>query len=103
MIDLLLFLFVGVGITNIVVNASILDNLRDFIALRSPFFEKLTSCMLCAGFWVGVFLSFFTPTIFGMFGVIAPICAGATISLFSALYDIVTDYLLFNEEDVDEI
>lgn len=102
MLELLLFLFSGVGITNIIVNASILDYPRDFIIKHSLFFGKLVSCMLCTGFWVGLILSLFSSNIFGIFGIIAPICAGGTISLFSVIYDIITDYFLFTEEGVDE-
>lgn len=102
MIEFLMFLFAGIGITNIVVNASILDSPRDFIISHSLLFGKLVTCMLCTGFWVGILLWMFAPATFGMFGILAPICAGAMISLFSSLYDIVTDYLLFSDEVVDE-
>lgn len=54
MLNLLLFVLFGVGLTNILVNASILDYFRDFITERSFFFGKLLSCMLCTGFWVGI-------------------------------------------------
>jgi hypothetical protein len=102
MLEFLLFLFVGVGITNIVVNASILDYPRDFIIERSSFFGKLVTCMLCSGFWVGMILWIFNPYIFLTYGILAPISAGATISLSSSFYDIITDYLLFSDEVVDE-
>lgn len=97
-----MFLLAGVGITNIVVNASILEPLRDFIISKSTFFGKLISCMLCTGFWVGIFLWIFGPSLFSGFFIIAPICAGATISVASSFYDILTDYLLFADEDFDE-
>jgi hypothetical protein len=102
MIEFFMFLFAGIGITNIVVNASLLDFPRDFIIEHSSFFGKLVTCMLCTGFWVGILLWVFAPATFGMFGILAPLCAGATISLFSSFYDIVTDYLLFSDEVVDE-
>ena len=34
-ITLLLFILIGTGITNLVVNATILDSLRDFMILKS--------------------------------------------------------------------
>lgn len=102
MLEILLFLFVGVGITNIVVNASILDYPRDFVIKHSPFFGKLLSCMLCTGFWVGIILWIFNPSSFSDFGMLASLSAGASISLSSSFYDIITDYLLFSDEVVDE-
>lgn len=102
MFEFLLFLLTGIGITNIVVNASILDFPRDFVIARSTFFGNLITCMLCSGFWVGIFLWLFMPGLFSGFGIIAPIASGAVISLASSFYDIVTDYLLFSDEDVDE-
>jgi len=55
-ITLILFILIGTGITNIVVNSTILDSLRDFIVskakgLSKPFgelVETLLSCMMCA-------------------------------------------------------
>ena len=103
MLDFILFLFVGVGITNIVVNASILDYPRDIVISKSPLLEKLLTCMLCTGFWIGLCLWTIHPAIFAVYGKIAPLCAGAVISLASSFYDILTDYLLFSDEVIDEI
>lgn len=86
MVNLLLFILVGVGITNLVVNASILDNLRDIVINQSEFFGKLITCMMCSGFWVGCILSIFYPGI----GIIA---GGAVISLLSYIVGIILDYL----------
>ena len=102
MLNFILFLLIGVGITNIVVNASILEPFRDFITKKSTLFGKLISCMLCTGFWVGILLWLVDPKIFESFSMLAPICAGAVISLLSSFYDILTDYLLFIDEDFDE-
>jgi hypothetical protein len=84
-INFLLFLLSGVGITNLVVNASIFDKIRNFITAKSGFFGKLISCMMCSGFWVGLILSF----IFG----IHPVVAGATISLLAYKLGYIIDYL----------
>lgn len=97
----LLFILAGIGITNIVVNASILDNPRDFIIHQSDFFGKLVTCMMCSGFWVGCIL--------GVFSGINPIYAGATISLLSFTFGLFTEYmevtiaLIASELDVEEI
>jgi hypothetical protein len=86
LVNLLLFILVGVGITNLVVSASILDNLRDFVINKSDFFGKLVTCMMCSGFWIGCFISIFEPSI----GLIA---GGAIISLTSYLTGTILDLL----------
>ena len=85
-INFLLFILAGVGITNLVVNATILDYPRDFVTKNSEFLEKLLSCMMCSGFWVGVILSIFTPEINIVYG-------GAIISLLSYSAGGLLDYL----------
>ncbi len=86
MVNLLLFILVGVGITNLVVNASLLDNLRDIVIKESSFFGKLVTCMMCSGFWIGCAVSLFYPSI----GIIA---GGAVISLLSYITGTILDYL----------
>ena len=99
MLEFLLFLFSAVGITNIVVNASILDYPRDFISKGSVWMEKLLSCMMCTGFWVGILIWLFNKDIYLGFGNNAPLCAAGTASLSSSFYDILTDYFLFESEE----
>jgi hypothetical protein len=84
MIYFLLILLAGIGITNLVVNASLFDNLRDFVIKESDFLGKLITCMMCSGFWVGFVL--------GLFGDINPIYLGASISLLSFLVGIISNY-----------
>jgi hypothetical protein len=56
--ELLLIIFVGYGISNMIVHGSIFEKLRDWSDLYNPnFFGKLFSCMMCTPFWVGFFLS----------------------------------------------
>lgn len=98
--DLLLFILVGVGITNLIVNATIFDNPRDFVIKKSEFLGKLVSCMMCSGFWVGFLVSFTFD--------FSPIYGGAIISLFSQLTGTFIDYLdlkiaLLGEDIIDEI
>lgn len=85
MINFFLFILSGVGITNLVVNATILEYPRDFMSRYSNFLGKLTSCMMCSGFWVGVLISY-------LFN-INPIVAGATISLLSHKFSYFKDYI----------
>lgn len=85
-VTLILFILIGTGITNLVVNSTILDNLRDFIingakSLNESFgelVETLLSCMMCSGFWIGLITAMFFPI-----GVLAGACI---ISLTSHFY-----------------
>lgn len=85
MINFLLFILSGVGITNLVVNATILDNPRDFMSNRSTVLKKLLSCMMCSGFWVGMGLGF----VFN----ISPVISGAIISLISHKFSYFKEYI----------
>ena len=56
--ELLLFILVSYGISNIIVFGSIFDGFRELMDDISPnFFGKLFSCMMCTPWWVGFFLS----------------------------------------------
>ena len=81
----LLFLLAGIGITNIIVNATILDNPRDFVINQSRFLGKLITCMMCTGFWVGFIL--------GIHAELNPIYMGGAISLLSYVLNEVMEYL----------
>lgn len=85
MIKILLILFVAVGITNLVVNASVLESVRNFIAKRSNLLGMLVNCMLCSGFWVGVILGLWISE--------NPLYFGALVSLMAHFYGILVDYL----------
>jgi len=52
LIELIYFLLVCSGLTQILVYGKILDKLRP----KEGFFGELFSCPMCTGFWVGVFL-----------------------------------------------
>ena len=92
-VTLILFILVGTGITNIVVNSTILDSLRNFIVSKTKgssklfgeLVEAMLSCMMCAGFWIGMLMSLFFPINF--------IAAGVVISLTSQLYGSIIDGL----------
>jgi hypothetical protein len=56
--ELLLVIFVGYSISNIIVYGSIFDRLRETAEIYSPkIFGKLLSCMMCTPWWVGFFMS----------------------------------------------
>lgn len=84
--ELILFIIIGVGITNLIVNASMLDKFRSYIANKSGFLKQLLSCMMCSGFWVGIILTIFQPDLDLLSG-------GIIISFFSYIVGIVLDYL----------
>ena len=88
------FVLLGVGLTNLLINASILDAFRSYFVLMLSYIIgneqalTLSSCMMCAGFWVGLFLAVILGgTPFQVFS------AGCIVSLSSNLYDRVS-YLL---------
>ena len=59
----LLYLMLGCyGVTSIIVQSKLFKPFREWVGNKSAFFGKLTSCMLCSGFWVGLF----TVIIFNM-------------------------------------
>ena len=62
--NLLLFILVAYGITNILVYSSIFYNMRLFIIDKSKFLGDLIQCMMCTSVWVGFLLSIiiFSPT-----------------------------------------
>ena len=54
--DYLIYILVGWGITDILVNGSILQGIRNYFLVQLPFFGKLFTCIQCSGFWVGILL-----------------------------------------------
>ena len=52
MLELITFMFVAFGMTQIVVYGSIFENIRP----TEGFWGKLFNCTMCSGFWVGFFL-----------------------------------------------
>ena len=58
MIEFLLFLLGGVGLTILFTTSSILQPLRDVLSLNETL-EELVHCLMCFGFWVGLATSFY--------------------------------------------
>mgnify|MGYP003332779866 FL=1 len=59
MSQILIWAFIGYGMSTIIVYGSIFDNQREWIKNKSKFFGDLISCMLCTSTWVGFFMSIF--------------------------------------------
>lgn len=75
LVEFLIFTLGCSGITVILVMSYVLEPVRLFLSKRSRHIEKLLSCTMCTGFWVGVAAS-------APFGV-NPVFGGAISSLFS--------------------
>ena len=54
--ELLYFILISHGMTQIIVYGEIFESFRKWIDKNSKWFGKLVTCPMCAGFWVGVFL-----------------------------------------------
>lgn len=54
---ILLYILISWGITDFLVNGSILNSIRTYLLVKSPLLGKLLSCIRCSGFWVGVGMS----------------------------------------------
>ncbi len=54
--NILLILFVGWCITSTIVNADVLDPIRNYLLVKAPKLSKLMTCVRCLGFWVGAIL-----------------------------------------------
>lgn len=76
--EIVLFILLAYGITNIIVFGSIFKSLRDFLMKISPkILGKLFSCPMCLSTWIGGILSFICiyydyATPFTQYGVLFP-------------------------------
>ena len=98
-LELLSLLFVGWSVTNILVNGSIFDPLRNYLLVKHRFFGKLLDCVTCSGFWVGVLIYFiflFPSKIFGISPWISCFIWGFANSGVSVLINSVVVFLLEN-------
>ncbi len=55
--SLILWAFMGYGMSTILVYGSIFEKQREWIKRNSKFFGDLISCMMCTSTWVGFFMS----------------------------------------------
>lgn len=68
MLNLLIFILIAYGATNIMIYGSIFEGWRTLIGVyneKKSFFGKLFGCFMCLSFWWGVILSLtlFSPTL----------------------------------------
>lgn len=54
---LLLWAFMGYGMSTILVYGSIFETPRNWLKKNSKFFGELIGCMMCTSTWVGFFMS----------------------------------------------
>ena len=57
MLELIYFILISYGLTQILCYGSILNSIRP----KTGFFGELFKCPMCTGFWVGVFLCGVSP------------------------------------------
>lgn len=69
----LILIFTAWSVTSIVVNGSIFDGVRNYFLVKSPFFGKLLSCVMCLSVWVGTLI--FIPALW--FDVAIPLSPGS--------------------------
>lgn len=85
--EIFLFILGVVGMTHIIVDASIFEWLRNLMDAKLPEkVSKLIHCYQCTGFWCGIFCgwaAFATITIPQLF---LAGCAGSVLANFMALY-----------------
>lgn len=63
MLQLFIFIMISVSVTNILVNSELFDSIRERIGQKSLYLQKLLSCMMCLGFWVGIVCGYFFPVV----------------------------------------
>lgn len=56
-LKLFMWTMFGYGLTQIIVESALFSGIRGWIAARSVFLMKLTSCMLCSGTWISALLT----------------------------------------------
>ena len=63
--DLLIFILVCLGVTNIIVREYVFNWLRKFINkyFQYSLLNKMLNCETCTGFWIGVLFWFLFPDI----------------------------------------
>jgi hypothetical protein len=55
MSSFIIFILSCWGLTHLLIVGKILDQPRNWIMIKSSFFQKLLECYQCTGFWVGIF------------------------------------------------
>lgn len=86
MINFILFILAGIGITNLIVNSSLVGLIKNKIFKKFPLIMELLSCMMCTGFWVGIIL--------GIYSEHPIVLMASTISILSYTIGIIMEYLV---------
>ena len=87
-----MLLFLSWSITNILVNGSILDKIRNYSLVKIKPLGKLLSCIMCSGFWVGLGVFF----IFGNIPLVNSIVFAFMASGFSVIMNSIIIYFVKN-------
>lgn len=91
----LIYILIGWGATDILVNGSILDGLRVYATVKFPLLSKLLTCVRCSGFWVGILMGLFSGGVFGLSSYpIGILTSGFFISGSSVIINALMVYLL---------
>lgn len=85
--EILLFILGVVGMTHIIVDASIFEWLRNFMDKRFPEkVAKLIHCYQCTGFWSGLFCGWAAFSNIAWTQLFLAGCAGSVLANFMAIY-----------------
>jgi hypothetical protein len=85
--EIFLFVLGVIGMTHIVVDATIFQWLRDLIDAKLPEkVSKLIHCYQCTGFWCGLFCGWAAFSGITIPQIFLAGCAGSILSNFTALY-----------------
>ena len=81
------FLLSSVGLTNVLMNGTILNKPRTWIKSQSSFFHDLFSCGMCLGWWTGLLHAIFAALIW----IVATITLGGhTFAMVCAAFCIIS-------------
>jgi hypothetical protein len=85
--EILLFMLGVVGMTHIIVDASIFQWLRDYMDTKLPEkVSKLIHCYQCTGFWCGLFCGLAAFAGITWQQIFLAGCAGSVLANFMAIY-----------------
>lgn len=103
----LLYILIGWGATDILVNGSILDGIRIYMMVKFPFVSKLLTCIRCSGFWVGILMGILSLKSIGFsISALHVLASGFLVSGSSVIINALMIYLLTknfkNTEPLDE-
>lgn len=107
--EYLIYILIGWGITDFLVNGSILDKLRVYLLVKFPLLAKLLSCIRCSGFWVGVIMGIFSDPLFSFRNLeIAQILAsgfliaGSSVIINALMFSFYSRGTINNQQTIDE-